>query len=172
MKCNNLYTGRTLRVLRRSAAFAILIFATGCDLPQRQPVVLGYRNPTVPLAATTRFEEDRFVGTWTTVACIGICASRTRYFEVPDGIFSRETDTGVRSYLISPPGVLREMGGRETLVVMWVDEGFRTAAIGDSNGRWAAILNRGKPSADRTQAATEILDFNGWDVSRLQRVGG
>jgi apolipoprotein D and lipocalin family protein len=54
---------------------------------------------------------------------------------------------------------------------MWVDEGFRTAAVGDANGRWAAILDRNATSSpDRIKAATEILDFNGWDISQLRKV--
>jgi apolipoprotein D and lipocalin family protein len=33
------------------------------------------------------------------------------------------------------------------------------------------VIDRARPGgADRVKAATEILDFNGWDVSRLQRV--
>ena len=73
--------------------------------------------------------------------------------------------------MITAPGVLRQVEGDGTLVVMWVDEGFRTAAVGDADGRWAAILNRNRKAApDRIAAATEILDFNGWDVAKLRKV--
>ena len=173
MNCHTLYTGRTPRVLRRGAALAALFLLAGCDLPGQKDVAVGYRNPTVTLAATTRFDADRFMGDWQTVACIGTCATRARYVELTEGVFRRETTSGVTSYMISPPGVMREMGGDETLVVMWVDEGFRTAAIGDADGRWAAVIDRtGHGGADRVKAAIEVLDFNGWDVTKLRRVKG
>ncbi|MFC6637587.1 hypothetical protein [Sulfitobacter sediminilitoris] len=90
-----------------------------------------------------------------------------------DDVFVRQAEGQDTPYLISAPGVLRQMGGDETLVVMWIDEGFRTAAIGDADGRWAAILNRNRKAArDRITAATEILDFNGWDVAKLRKVEG
>jgi apolipoprotein D and lipocalin family protein len=54
--------------------------------------------------------------------------------------------------------------------VMWVDEGFRTAALGTPSGRVGYVLDRKpRPSADRFKAATQILKFYGWDISRLQR---
>lgn len=83
----------------------------------------------------------------------------------------RRTAGGEAAFRVTAPGILRSAEGDEVLVVMWVDEGFRTAAVGAASGRWAAVIDRGgKASPDRTRAAVEILDFNGWDVSRLQRV--
>ena len=70
-------------------------------------------------------------------------------------------------------GVLRSAEDGEALVVMWVDDGFRTAAVGGSGGQAAAIIDRAPTGgADRIAAAREILDFNGWDVSRLREVEG
>ncbi|UWR23494.1 lipocalin [Sulfitobacter sp. S190] len=167
------YTGRAQSVCRRSAAWAALAVAlAGCaaaPVPQGD-VRIGLRNPTAPLGGVSRFEVARFAGDWTTLRCLGDCAARVRYVVATDGVLLREAD-GVRTpYRISAPGVLREVGGDATLVVMWVDEGFRTAAVGDAEGTWAAVIDRGTGSADRTAAATEILDFNGWDVSRIRSV--
>lgn len=54
---------------------------------------------------------------------------------------------------------------------MWVDADFRTAAIGTSDGTFGAIINRGAAlSDDRLKAATEILEFYGWDTSKLIEV--
>jgi len=55
--------------------------------------------------------------------------------------------------------------------VLWVDEGYRTAVVGAPNGRSGWILNRDPQiPADRLAAAREILDFNGYDLSRLETV--
>ena len=78
----------------------------------------------------------------------------------------RETAEGQAAYNVEGPGILR---GQDTLVVMWVDDGFRTAAIGNADGTWAAVIDRtGRAAPDRLAAATEILDFNGWDVAKLK----
>ncbi len=133
-------------------------------------VEIGLRNPTAPLGGTSRFDAVRFAGDWRTVACLGTCAEAERYVMATDGVYLRQAEGVDTAYLIPAPGVLRQMGGGDTLVVMWVDEGFRTAAVGDAGGRWAAILDRSRtPGADRVKAAREILDFNGWDVSKLKR---
>ncbi|MEO1138733.1 MAG: lipocalin family protein [Pseudomonadota bacterium] len=55
------------------------------------------------------------------------------------------------------------------LWVIWVDDGFRTAAIGTPDGSYGWILDR-RPAggADRVRAAGEILAFNGYDTSRMK----
>jgi len=52
--------------------------------------------------------------------------------------------------------------------VLWTDEGYRTAVVGAPDGRSGWILNR-DPNIpdDRLKAAREVLDFNGYDLSRL-----
>lgn len=150
---------------------ALLLGGCAADVVQNMQIPL--RNPTAPLGGTTRFDATRFAGNWETVACLGICDERVRYVVATDGILVRRVGELKTPYTISAPGVLREMDSKRTLVVMWVDEGFRTAAVGDADGRWAAILNRDRTGgADRIRAAREVLDFNGWDVSQLQDVGG
>jgi apolipoprotein D and lipocalin family protein len=60
--------------------------------------------------------------------------------------------------------------GRE-FWVLWVDEGFRTAVLGNKEGDFGWIVDRStKGGADRVKAAREILDFNGYDVSQLKVV--
>ncbi len=52
--------------------------------------------------------------------------------------------------------------------VLWVDDDFRTAVIGTPDGTLGWIMDRpGAASRDRTVAAREVLDFNGYDVARL-----
>lgn len=150
-------------------ALALVCVLAGCAA-QTGPEVqgeIGFRNPTAPLGGTARFDPARFAGDWKAAACMGPCAPRETYSAATDGVYLRETSQGTIDYVIDAPGVLRAQGTGERLVVMWVDEGFRTAAIGDADGRWAAIIDRTAPSPDRMKAAREMLDFNGFDVSRL-----
>ncbi|MEP5732317.1 MAG: hypothetical protein ABJL67_23455 [Sulfitobacter sp.] len=162
---------RTPPVHRRSAALLGVFLLGACAQDAPNDVTIGLRNPTVTLAGTTRFDVGRFAGDWVTVDCIGSCDAAARYIVATEGVFVRRAGDEDTPYLIGGPGILRQMGGEDTLVVMWVDDGFRTAAIGDAEGRWAAILNRSADvSPDRINAAKEVLDFNGWDVSKLMRV--
>ena len=59
--------------------------------------------------------------------------------------------------------------GPDELWVIWVDDGFRTAAIGAPDGRYGWIIDRrAEGGADRLKAAAEILAFNGYDVARIK----
>jgi apolipoprotein D and lipocalin family protein len=170
-KSHTMYTDCTPGVHRRAAAWALglvaLLAACGAPAPE---VATPFRDPKAAFGGTTRFEVGRFAGDWHTVACLGACDIKQSFVVATDGVFVRRTERGDTPYLVSAPGVLRQMGGDATLVVMWVDDGFRTAAIGDADGRWSAVIDRSaKPGADRLAAAVEILDFNGWDVTRLKR---
>jgi apolipoprotein D and lipocalin family protein len=55
--------------------------------------------------------------------------------------------------------------------VLWVDEGYRTAVVGQPSGQAGWILNRDPAiPADRLRAAREILEWNGYDLRRLETV--
>lgn len=135
------------------------------------------RDPDAPLGGTARFEAERFAGDWFVVASIGdFVPTKPRYRVKAGGSQIIELDRACPDcsttvFRIGKPGVLRQVDGDEILVVMWVDDGFRTAALGTASGSRAAILDRRSGgSPDRIAAATEILDFYGWDISRLQMV--
>lgn len=167
---HRLYTTCAPAVHRRSAAFGLVLTLglAGCAMP---PPSGDLRDTGAVLAGTTRFDKSRFAGDWQTVACIGTCARAVQYVVATDDAFVRVADGASDGFDISAPGVLRARGGGQTLVVMWVDDGFRTAAVGDADGSWAAVIDRARPGgADRVKAATEILDFNGWDVSQMRKV--
>jgi len=52
--------------------------------------------------------------------------------------------------------------------VLWVDEGFRTAAIGTPDGSFGWILDRKRTGGpDRIAAARDVLEFNGYDISKI-----
>lgn len=75
--------------------------------------------------------------------------------------------TGPGRFAISGRG-----GTAQDWWVLWVDEGYRTLAIGTPSGEFGFILNRGNTlPSDRLAAAREVLDFNGYDVGRLITYG-
>lgn len=62
--------------------------------------------------------------------------------------------------------------GPTALWVLWVDEGYRTAVIGEPQGRFGWVINRDQTiPTDRWVAAQRILDFNGYDPAALVRLG-
>lgn len=159
---------------RALGAVALVALLAGCAAKPAGPGAesgISYRNPAAVLAGTTRFDADRFAGDWVTRACIGPCPPARSFRVSQAGAVTETTETGERGFLVEGPGILRATTGSEALVVMWVDDGFRTAAIGTSTGRSAAIISRERAGgADRNAAAREILDFNGWDISQLRDV--
>jgi apolipoprotein D and lipocalin family protein len=135
------------------------------------PEPLSLRNPAAPLGGTSRFDAGRFAGDWVTRACLGPCAPGVSFTQSLTGAVIENDGSASRAFVPGAPGILRAAEGEEVLVVMWVDEGFRTAAVGRADGSRAAIIDRAPTGGeDRITAAREILDFNGWDVSRLRRV--
>ena len=151
-----------------------------------------YRDTDVPIASKALFEPARYLGTWYEIArfpvpfeagCAGVTAE---YGALPDGTISvfntcRTLDGAVRSTIegtaeVVGPGRLAVTFpsvpfGAADYWVLWTDEGYRTAVVGAPDGRSGWILNR-EPSIpeDRLTAARQVLDFNGYDLSRLVMV--
>lgn len=72
------------------------------------------------------------------------------------------------------PGRLRLSGadpqgiGQEWWI-LWADVDMRTLAMGTPSGDFGFILNRGRAlPVDRLNAAREVLDFNGYDLTKLR----
>ena len=76
----------------------------------------------------------------------------------------------LRAAMIGPGRIQRgPVRGGEAIWVMWVDADYRIAAIGTPNGQFGRILSRGvPPRADLLKAATELMEFNGYDISGLR----
>lgn len=137
-------------------------------------------NPTVGMAATSRFDAQRFSGDWVVRAEFDDAWAFDEFrFDVPKGatIGTWEQPGAQAQVRLSQLGVffldyIGQKRMREEVVVLWVDEGFRTAAIAARNGRAAVIVDR-KPSggADRIEAARILLRKNGFDTTQLKSVG-
>ncbi|MDW3225553.1 MAG: hypothetical protein R8G34_22115 [Paracoccaceae bacterium] len=161
-----------LRVARVLACFCIL--SACAPFPGSEQG--AYRDLDAPIGATTRFDPVRFAGDWVLVSRFGSAVegrvgfthdAQQNTMTLSSNVIPEHTGT----YDIAGVGILQsQRGGDDPLIVMWVDEGFRTAVIGTENGDFGAILNRKRDiPADRAVAAREVLGFYGWDISKLQR---
>ena len=163
--------------MRAAALLAVVVLGACVPEAPRRDVSLIW-NPTVGMAATSRFDAQRFSGDWVVREGFEDAWTFDRFtFDVPRGL---ATGTWVQSnpdaqarVRISQAGVffLDYIGQRrmsEEMVVLWVDEGFRTAALAARNGRAAVIVDRkASGGADRIEAARVLLRKNGFDVTKL-----
>ncbi|MEM1353066.1 MAG: hypothetical protein AAGF27_12030 [Pseudomonadota bacterium] len=158
--------------MRRTGCFAFvgLAFAVACAPADRGV----YRDPERPIGASTRFDANMFSGDWVIVERFGEeTGGLIEVAPVDQGIEVRSAAVQAISgrYAQGAPGELLPLATQaETLVVMWVDADFETAAIGTPSGSFGAVIDRdGVIPADRAQAARDILEFYGWDTAALQR---
>ena len=139
------------------------------------PSDITFRNSSANIGATTRFDPVRFAGDWHVVArfvetgeTVAHDVIAVTYQQGKDRIVVVASE-GAQTYAYDGTAVLRPKQG-DPLIIMWVDEGFRTAVLGTPSGRVGYILDRKpNPRKDRLKAATEILKFYGWDTRRLKR---
>ncbi len=158
-------------------ALLALALLAGCAAPVPQQRT-GFRDANALIGATSRFDEDRFRGAWVVrgsfgadapaqVAMVDTTAGPALQFCTATGDCKdlwRATATGQGRYTLRHgDGAMRD------LWVLWVDEGFRTAVVGNPAGDFGWVLDRHPTGgADRINAAREILDFNGYDISQLR----
>ena len=169
----------------------ILSFLTFLGLTACGPGLFEtYRDTSVPIGSQANFVAEKYLGTWHEVArfpvpfernCSGVTAEYGMNADGTVSVFNtcRNPDGSVRSTIkgsaeIVGPGRLKVKFPSVPFVksdywVLWVDQEYQTAVVGAPNGRSGWILNRSpKISPDRLAAAKEILDFAGYDLSRLE----
>lgn len=164
-------------------ALLVALLLGGCAV-----VAPSYRDAAVPITSIVGLDAARYAGRWHEVArfpvvfqnqCAG--ASVMDYAPLGDGALSVVNACATESGAVSRvEGVARPAGPGRFAVrfdgvpfegpywVLWVDEGYRTAVVGVPSGRAGWILNRDPViPADRLRAAREVLDWNGYDLSKL-----
>ncbi|MEH6646311.1 lipocalin family protein [Sulfitobacter sp.] len=174
----------------RGLLTAALVALGACagELPAPLPVGPIYRDQSALIGVTSRFDEKKFGGVWYVRAGFDRDIDRMA-FRIIDGPKGSVMRLGV--FVCDPAGVCGDYsedlpltrqgkgqfrvkmpnGQTRNFWVLWVDEGFRTAVLGNKTGDFGWIVDRStKGGADRIKAAREILDFNGYDVRQLRTV--
>jgi apolipoprotein D and lipocalin family protein len=177
--------------MRRLIPFAIVIAAAlaACG---RGPTGGAFRDTAVPIYSNAVFQPARLAGEWVQVADFTQTATRAcrpgavEFAPAVAGTVgltaqlclsgTRQDYTGVAA--IAGPGRLALRGADkaslgQTWWVLWVDDGYRTMAIGTPSGDFGFILNRTATlPADRLAAARDVLDWNGYDLRHLTLLSG
>lgn len=136
----------------------------------------SFRDTDQPIGVTTRFDPEAFSGSWVLVESFADHARAPVIFTFTQDtnsitIRSDEATEIAGKYSLGQPGhFVSKTPAQENLLIMWVDEGFRTAAIGTASGSFGAVLNRdANLPPDRARAAREVLSFYGWNTNLLER---
>lgn len=124
----------------------------------------GYRDTRAPIGATTRFDAEQFSGQWIIAASFTQRRKKPVAFtQVQEGARLQLTTDEIPRiagfYSEGVPGELIPLNaGNETLVVLWVDDDFRTAAIGTISGSLGLVLDReGDIPEDRALCETFLI---------------
>ncbi|WP_415919978.1 lipocalin [Tateyamaria sp. SN6-1] len=174
------------QAVHRFGICAVLILAgCGADAPVSGDVTIPVRNPTAPIGVTSRYDDARFAGLWHVRGAYPRDADLVTVERVPEGpawaFVMRACDAqGACQSLRTTWPARGDQPGADVVadpaggpvrrpVVVWVDEGFRTAAVGDAEGRFAWVLDRApQGGADRIRAARQVLEFSGFDLRDMQ----
>ncbi len=160
-----------MRAIRGLFAFTMLV---ACS-----PVIeegRSFRDTSVPITSVALFDPAQFAGHWDVIASYqgGVCGldvvvATAGVLDLAERGCSGDAIHSAAQ--VSGPGRYTPKGGGNKGVehwVMWVDQTYRTAVIGTVGGEFGMVLNRGRDiPADRMAAAREILDWNGYDLSKL-----
>ncbi|MFM2390981.1 MAG: hypothetical protein RLZZ437_2536 [Pseudomonadota bacterium] len=142
------------------------------------PQIAGYRDSAKPIYSNAVLQLSDYAGEWqqagefSSAPCtpgrIAMSPSATG-MQITGQLCLGGVPTDVSGpYAATGPGRLQR-GMDAPWWIIWADTNLRTLAIGTPDGRFGFILNKGPDlPADRMNAAREIFDFNGYNLSRLQ----
>ena len=162
--------------MKRALLALVLLAGFGA---QALDTAQGLRDSKALIGATSRYDAARFQGPWLVRDSFGDGVAQVALVETTQGpAFQLCSQVGCGDggtlWLAQQQGqgryaLSRPDGSTRTLWVLWVDEGFRTAVVGNPAGDFGWILDRSASGgADRIAAAREILDFNGYDTDQLR----
>jgi apolipoprotein D and lipocalin family protein len=150
--------------------FLALMVLAGCTAatPPAPSKPVPFRNPTVLVASQSDVTLARLNGDWRVVSIFEDAqfGAVRRVSFTPDAMRVNGTAFPIASLKEG-----RLIAGGQPFWVHWLDINNRTAVIGSPDGKYGWIMDRtGTPSADRLKAAREILDWYGYDLSRMKDV--
>ncbi len=141
-----------------------LLVLAGCaaQVAGLPPAPIPVRNPTSLVASQSDANLARLAGDWRIVSAAGMPAGATVRF----GADRAEMNGVVLSLTALGPG--RIALGDEEIWVHWLDADNRTAALGEPGGKRVWIMDRTGQPGERLAAARKILDWYGYDLSRME----
>lgn len=171
---------------------ALALLAACGSAPKVPPEVapVSFRDLNAPIASQANFDATQFLGDWQVVAGYPV-----RHEAGCEAISMTFASSGADQFLVRHN--CQKFDGQQVLSgsadiiaagrfrltysgapiptaelwALWVDQGYRTAVIGSPDGQVGWILNRtSKIPEDRMNAAREILDFYGYDQTRLREI--
>ncbi len=155
-------------------ALGLLVLLAACGPAVAPEPVPVYRAVDAPIGSTLRGSAADLNGEWLVAAAYpgGPVAAGDRValqFDGSDSGVARITTQGAAKLTpvsIIAPGRWQVSG--ETWWLLWTDDDFRTAVIGQPDGRIGWIMDRpGAASVDRSRAARQMLEFYGYDTGAL-----
>ena len=173
--------------MHRLKLIPLFLVLAACLQRTPEPTDLNFRDLGTPIYSNAVMKPDALEGDWTQVAAFtaqpGGCKPGKVRFGAPEGgavpvradlcLSGKRQGYDGRAALPAPGRLILEGAGTTALAapwwVIWADVDMRTLVIGTPSGAMGFILNRGGPlPADRLKAAREILEWNGYDLERLQ----
>ena len=175
--------------LRATLAFLVLacpvlacLALIGCTQSSAPQITSGYRTGAAPIYSTAALPIARMLGTWRQVAGFGASAPCTT---APTLQIAAQGGSATARYDLCF-GPNRRMGAGQLasggaqgryrlpsldapLWVLWIDEGNRSAALGTPDGAFGMIVSKDPISKDRMRAATEVLAWNGYDLTQFHQ---
>lgn len=143
----------------------LLVLAACSQAPE--PVVVHapglMRNPTAPVASQVDATAARLAGDWRVIQ------SSRAMPGVPVAITGDKMKIGAQVIEFASVGQGRFTSGTGQVWVHWLDADNRTVALGDPKGTWFAILDRSGRPGERLRAAREILDWYGYDLTKVAK---
>lgn len=160
--------------MKRLVLIGLLLVACVPRAPQG-----AFRNTSAPIWSAAAFAPDRAAGRWQQVAAFqsegGACAAGALRITPAAGGLRIDGSLCLNGSATRVAGLARPAGsgrlavpGQSDWWVLWVDEGYRTLAIGTPDGSFGFVLDRGPAAADRLAAAGEVFDFNGYNLAALR----
>jgi apolipoprotein D and lipocalin family protein len=152
------------------AAGLMLLGLCGCATSS---TVSGFRDTSAPIGATTRFEPERLNGDWWVRAEFSNGPATLRQLRYQwDGATTFSIgakDGALVLHDVTKGARWVARGGHSETWLLWVDADYRTAALGAPDGSMGMILDRASTGGDdRVKAATDIFQWYGYDMSKLQ----
>ncbi|MBV7393151.1 lipocalin family protein [Mameliella sediminis] len=139
----------------------LLLMLAGCaaaPVPRDVPL----RNPTAPVASQVDATLTRLTGDWRVVQGAGVAPGSSV------NVSSNQVSLAGQVRTVRDDGQGRLSLDGAPLWIYWIDADNRTAALGDPDGRRVWIMDRTGQPGERLRAAREILEWYGYDLTRLE----